>query len=230
LTPTHFTQAACAKEEGDETFTQTQLPCVKMWTMTTEPVRRRPGGRSAKVRSGVVTATLELLAEAGPENLSIAEVAARAGVHETSIYRRWKTRERLILDAMIERSAELLKALDTGSVHGDLVALGHELVDYGTSPMGEALMRTLAANNDDSDTAQIRNQFWAARYGECRTLVERATARGELPASVNSRALLEMFIAPIHFRLLMTREAVDSDFLELTAAVADAGIAAARKD
>ncbi len=108
------------------------------------------------MRSAVRTATLELLAEAAPERLSIAEVAARAGAHETSIYRRWKTRERLILDTMIEHRAELLKAPGTGAARGDLVALGQELVDYGTSPLGEARIRTLAANNDDSDTARIR--------------------------------------------------------------------------
>ncbi|MGW4725348.1 TetR/AcrR family transcriptional regulator [Streptomyces sp. NPDC004291] len=195
--------------------------------MSTESIRRRPGGRSTKVRSAVVTATLDLLAESGPEKLSIGEVATRAGVHETSIYRRWKTRERLILDAMTERSTELLKIPDTGSVRGDLVALGQELVDYGTSPLGEALMRTLAANTDDSDTAQIRSQFWAARYEECQSLVERATARGELPYSADGRTLLEVFIAPIHFRLLMTREPVDSHLLKLIADITVAGIAAA---
>lgn len=186
----------------------------------------RPGGRSAKVRSAVMAATLELLAESGTGKPSIAEVAARAGVHETSIYRRWKTSERLILDAMVGYSAELLKTPDTGSVRGDLVALGQELVDYGISPLGEALMRTLAASVDDSEFALTRSQFWAARHDECRIVVERAAARGELPASIDSRMLLETFIAPIHFRLLMTREAMDTPFLELTADIAVAGITA----
>lgn len=207
-------------------FKQTQDPCFKVSFMTTESIRRRPGGRSAKVRSAVLTATLELLAESGPEGVNIAEVATRAGVHETSIYRRWKSSQRLILDAMVGHSAELLKTPDTGSARGDLVALGQELVDYGTSPLGEALMRTLAASADDSDTALTRSQFWTARYDECRVLVERAMVRGELPASVDTRLLLETFIAPIHFRLLMTREPVDNLFLERMADIAVAGITA----
>ncbi|MFE7840803.1 TetR/AcrR family transcriptional regulator C-terminal ligand-binding domain-containing protein [Streptomyces sp. NPDC057474] len=177
-----------------------------------------------------MAATLELLTESGSGKPSIAEVAARAGVHETSIYRRWKTSERLILDAMVGYSAELLKTPDTGSVRGDLVALGQELVDYGSSPLGEALMRTLAANVDDSESALTRSQFWTARHDECRIVVERAAARGELPASIDSRMLLETFIAPIHFRLLMTREAVDTPFLELIADIAVAGVRAVRSN
>jgi AcrR family transcriptional regulator len=196
--------------------------------VVTAEIRRRPGGRSAKVRAAVTTATLELLAEAGPSGLSIAEVAKRAGVHETSIYRRWGTRDRLVLDALVTRSAELLHIRDTGSVRGDLVALGQQVVAYATSPLGEALYRTMAACNDDDGTAIARSQYWAARFTECHVLVERARDRGELPATVDTRLLLEAFVSPIHFRLLLTREAVDEALLEALAEVAVRGVTADR--
>ena len=54
--------------------------------------RRRPGGRSSRVRAAVLGATLEALVQGGYEALSIAEVAARSGVHESTIYRRWGTK------------------------------------------------------------------------------------------------------------------------------------------
>ncbi|MFD4602518.1 TetR/AcrR family transcriptional regulator [Streptomyces sp. NPDC058464] len=194
--------------------------------MTTDPVRRRPGGRSAKVRSAVTAATLELLAESGPDKLSIAEVAARAGVHETSVYRRWRTRERLVLDSMIELSNELLAVPDTGSLRGDLVALGQKIVGYGTSPLGSALVRSLAAHEDDADTARTRDEFWENRLTGAEVMMERAKARGELPAHVDSRTLLELFVSPIHFRLLLTRQPVDGRYLERIAAITVAGAAA----
>ncbi|WP_089107312.1 TetR/AcrR family transcriptional regulator [Streptomyces hyaluromycini] len=194
--------------------------------MTTDPVRRRPGGRSAKVRSAVTAATVELLAESGPEKLTIAEVAARAGVHETSIYRRWKTRERLVLDSMIELSSELLAVPDTGSLRGDLVALGQKIVGRGTSPLGSALVRGFAAHVDDADAARTRHEFWENRLTGAEVMMERARARGELPAHVDSRTLLELFVSPIHFRLLLTRQPVDSRYLERIADITVAGAAA----
>lgn len=194
--------------------------------MTTKQVRRRPGGRSAQVRAAVLSATLELLSEAGPSAFTIAEVAKRAGVHETSIYRRWGTRERLVLEGMSHLSSELLPVPNTGSLQDDLVELGQALVGYVEAPLGEALTRTLAMATDDEEAAEIRRLFWNARYGECAVIAERAVDRGELSASVNTRLLLEVFVAPIHFRLLLSREGVDKDFLAILAAVAIKGVGA----
>jgi AcrR family transcriptional regulator len=195
--------------------------------MTTKEVRRRPGGRSTQVRASVLAATLELLAEAGPSDLTIAEVALRAGVHETSIYRRWGTRERLVLEAMSELSVELIPVPDTGSLREDLTELGQELVRYVESPLGQALTRTMAMRNDDEQATEVRAEFWNARYAECSTVVDRAVARREVPASIDGRLLLEVFIAPVHFRLLLSREAVTADFLEVLADVVVKGVSRA---
>jgi AcrR family transcriptional regulator len=181
--------------------------------MTTPEVRRRPGGRSAEKRSAVLAATLDLLAESGPAGLSIAEVAKRAGVHETSIYRRWGTRERLAIEAMTELSGILLPVPDTGALRDDLVAFGQELLAYDESPLGKALIRTMAATEDDEATTAFRTGFWDARYAECKVIVERAVGRHEVPATVDGRLLLEVFVAPIHARALLTRQPVTADFL-----------------
>ena len=170
-----------------------------------------------------MSATLDTLADAGPTGVTIAEVAHRAGVHETSIYRRWGTRERLILEAMSEFSADMLPMPDTGSLHQDLVVLGQALVDYGRSPLGQALMRALAATADDGEAAAVRVEFWRARFTESLDLVTRAISRGELPDTVDGQLLLETFVAPIHFRLLMTREDIDQAFLERLAHAAVQG-------
>ncbi len=161
-----------------------------------------------------------MLAETGFDGLTIAAIAARSGVHETSIYRRWGNRHHLALDALIAHSAELLQVPDTGTIHGDLTGLGQQLVDYGTSPLGQALMRTMASNTDDTDAAAARSGFWAARLAECEGLVDRAKLRGEIDPGTDTRQLLELFIAPIHFRLLMTREPVTPTFLDTIAAAA----------
>lgn len=181
--------------------------------MATETTQRRPGGRSAEKRSAVLSAAVEMLAADGPDALTVAGVASRAGVHETSIYRRWGTRERLILEAMAGLSANLLPVPDTGSLRDDLVVFGQALVAYDESSLGKALIRTMATSEDDDETSRVRSEFWEARWIEFKVIVERAIRRGELPDQVDGRFLLEAFIAPIHMRALLTRQSVTPEFL-----------------
>ena len=85
--------------------------------------RRRLGGRSARVREAVISATIAQLQAAGFEGLNIGAIAALAGVHESSIYRRWKSKEGLMMEAVFELFAEHIAIPDRGSLHADLVAL-----------------------------------------------------------------------------------------------------------
>ena len=67
--------------------------------------RIKPIGRGAKVRAAVLAATLVELAESGYAALSVDDVARRAGVHKTTVYRRWQTRENLVVDALAAQMA-----------------------------------------------------------------------------------------------------------------------------
>jgi AcrR family transcriptional regulator len=96
-------------------------------------VRRRPGGRSARVRAAVLYAALEAMAEHGP-SVTISEIARRAGVHATSIQRRWGTTENVIRDAMLTRSQEELPVPDTGTLRGDLMAFARLIAAYLATP------------------------------------------------------------------------------------------------
>lgn len=196
--------------------------------MPSEAVRRRPGGRNAEKRSAVLSAAVELLAAQGPQAMTVAAVASRAGVHETSIYRRWGTRERLILEAMTGLSVNLLPVPNTGSLRDDLVAFGQSLVAYDESDLGKALIRILATNEDDDTTSQIRTEFWDARWAECKVIVERAIDRNEVSSSVDGRLLIEVFVAPIHTRALLTRQQITTDLLQVLADVAVEGLSHAR--
>src|SRR5438093_9728709 len=83
--------------------------------MTATEVRRRQGGRSARVRRAVLEATLAVLRESGPDQLTVADVARRSRVHETSIYRRWGSRQNLMLDALLGAQDQRMPVPNTGS-------------------------------------------------------------------------------------------------------------------
>src|SRR5690349_24183101 len=82
--------------------------------------RGRP--RSAEADRAILTATVDLLAERGLAAMSIEEVAARAGVGNTTIYRRWPSKGLLALDAFVDSFREEQPLPDTGTLRGDLLS------------------------------------------------------------------------------------------------------------
>lgn len=173
--------------------------------------QRRPGGRSARVRRAVIDATLELLHDDGLAAVSVADVAARAGVHETSIYRRWGGRESLVVDALLDEAEELLPVPDTGALRTDLVAYATSIAQYLSSPAGKAFDRALAALGDDPASDQTRDRYWQARFARSASMVTRAVSRGELAATVDARHVIEMLVAPMHFKVVMTHAPLPRD-------------------
>jgi AcrR family transcriptional regulator len=171
--------------------------------------RRRTGGRSARVREAVLKATLQVVAKQGADAVSIGEIARQASVHETSIYRRWRTKEHLILDALLDYSEEQLPIPDTGTLRDDLVAFATSVTNYLASPFGRTVARSMAVADDDATLASARAQFWQSRFDLARVIVDRATSRGELLDDIDPAMALELLIAPLHFRTLLTRQPVD---------------------
>jgi AcrR family transcriptional regulator len=180
--------------------------------MSDTAVRHRPGGRSARLRQAVLDATLEILGEHGADALTVSEVAARSGVHETSIYRRWGSREKVIIDALLSTSQELLPIPDTGSLRADLIAFATSLGSYLNSTLGNALVRALASSSTDTAMDGARERFWEARYALASEMITRAIERGEVPATTDPGLALEALIGPLHFRALLTAEANDKQF------------------
>jgi AcrR family transcriptional regulator len=179
-----------------------------------DPVRRRTGGRSARVRDAVLQAALQAMAEHGLGGVSISEIARGAGVHASSIQRRWGTRENVMLDALLTYSQEKLPIPDTGALRGDLVAFGRSIAGYLATPLGEAVAQTMAATDDDAALAAGRTRFWQSRYDTARVIIDRAIDRDEVSADTDPELALELLVAPLHFRKLLTRQAVDDDFVE----------------
>jgi AcrR family transcriptional regulator len=176
--------------------------------------RTRPGGRSARVRETVLSATLEALADRGFANLSIDDVARRAGVHKTTVYRRWKTREALVLDALLERSADQVVVPDTGTLAGDLEALLTAVAANITSRVGRAILLTLSAEGARStELDRLRREFWRTRFELTAVIVDRAVERGELAPATDSKRVIELAIAPLYLRALVTGDPIDAAFV-----------------
>jgi len=177
--------------------------------------RPRRRGPSRRVRADTIAATLAELAEGGYSALSLEKVARRAGVHKTTLYRRWGTREELVLEAMLERAGEHISVPDTGSLRKDLLELARTAAANAASPEVAAMARAVAAESPrDRRLAAANRRFWAERLALDGAIVERAIARGEVAAGTDPGRVIEAVLGPIHLRLLLTGEPVDQSFLE----------------
>jgi AcrR family transcriptional regulator len=183
--------------------------------VTNQSVGRRPGGRSARIRAAALAATLAELADRGYTALSLDGVARRAGVHKTTLYRRWGSREELVLEAMLERAGEHISVPDTGSLREDLSELARTAAANAASPEVAAMARAVVAGAPhDSRLATANHRFWAARLELDGGIIERAITRGDVPPETDPRTVIEAVLGPIHLRLLLTGEPVDHAFLE----------------
>jgi AcrR family transcriptional regulator len=169
--------------------------------------------RGQYVRDAVLDAAFDELTDHGVAGATVSGVARRSGVHETTIYRRWTTRENLLVDAMLRRGAEAIPDPDTGSTRGDLLAVARALVAYLNSPGGRAVLHAAMLSADD-DYNEARQAFWSARYEALAPVAERAIARGDLRPGIDVRLLEEMLAAPLYTRILLTGEPIDDDIAE----------------
>jgi AcrR family transcriptional regulator len=185
--------------------------------------------RGEHVRRTVLAAAFEELAANGFEGATVAGVAKRSGVHETTVYRRWMTRENLFVAALLERSADAIPAPDTGSTRRDLLAIVREVIAYVCSPAGRSVLRAATLPVDDT-YADARQAFWAGRLDALSPVVQRGIERGDLRADCDARLLLEVLIAPIHGRLLFTGGPINDDLAEQLVEMALNGAATAAFD
>ena len=186
---------------------------------------QRPGGRAERVRTAVLGAAAELLTEVGYDKMRVEDVAARAGVHKTTVYRRWPTKAALTADAAALHSADAVPIPDTGTIVGDLQLLAREVVANIGTEGGSRRSRSIAAAAAASDElATAMHGFWVHRLALSAEVVERAIQRGELPASTDANLIIETVIGPLWVRLLLTGEPITEELADQVVQLITSGI------
>ena len=190
--------------------------------------RRRPGRpRSEAAERAILEAVLGLLSEGVPYgSLSMEQVATRAGVGKATVYRRWRSRGALALDAFMAEFQALQPLPDTGTLRGDLLAALRSWVRAVTrTPAGRILAGLIAAAQDDPELAAA----WRARVlepmrGQHRIMLRRAIARGEIPASTDTDVALDLLYGAAYHRLLQGHRPLSDTFIRRVVEVIVAGL------
>lgn len=171
-------------------------------------------GRGPARESAICAAALELLAEVGYDQMSMDAVAARARASKATIYRRWPGKRELVVHAIRCRGPQHMELPDTGSLRGDIIAtLG--MVHDGIGAQDVALLAgVLRAMREAPEIADsLRKQMIEDKREVGRTIVRRAIERGELGPATDPEIFHEVAPALMFFRVLVTGEPIDADFL-----------------
>lgn len=170
---------------------------------------RRGRPRNEQSTAAILVATIDLVADVGVAALTVDAVATRAGVSKATIYRRWSTKEALMLDAWMScvRAPEVP---DTGTLRDDLTAL----FAFFEQPLGNVDLhrvfpQMIAAAKVNADVAEAYRAFIAERRRPMRTVLERAVARGELAADLDLDLVHDLLVAPLLYRWLVSDGPVD---------------------
>ena len=158
----------------------------------------RPGGRSARVRAAVHLAVRELVADDPGEPLTIPVLAARAGVHATTVYRRWGTVGELLADVATSRFSGDIVVPDTGSLRGDLERYASDLAKDLCDPDTLALVRATIGIGGEQGAAACRGE----RQQQLEAILERERARGGQPPTLERTT--DAVLAPLYYRAVFT--------------------------
>jgi AcrR family transcriptional regulator len=189
----------------------------------------RPGGRTARVRASVLRAAGDVLAEKGFAHLDLGELARRAEVGKTTVYRRWGTVTAVVTDLLAEMAVESVPRADTGTLLGDLRANARLVLRTLTDPrQGPLFKAVLAAATCDDGTAKALRRFYEIRIAEWAPCVTDAVARGELPHDTDASEVVRAVSAPLYYLLLtgtgQLDDAAADRAAEAAAAAARAGV------
>lgn len=162
----------------------------------------------------ILAAALELTTEVGYAGLTVDGIAARAGTGKQTIYRWWKSKADVLLDAAATKADLFVPIPDHGDLAKDLHAfLLSSFALANKEPLADTLRALMAQAQMDED---FRNRFWdfflSRRRYALHEILDRAFQRDEdVPAS--GAVIVDVVFGVIWYRLLTRRglDTVDAD-------------------
>jgi len=177
---------------------------------------RKPDKRSERSRQAILDATRDLLTEdGGVRALTVEAVAARSGVAKTTIYRRWRDKWELALDAvMIDMLPRFDDPVDVGDTRKELITFIDSVVKtFGSPPYGPAMQGLVSEIATHPELARIyRERVVEPRRATLAPVLERGIARGDLRPDTDLRTLHEFLVGPVFYRLFLSGGPFDREF------------------
>ena len=184
---------------------------------------RRGRPRDGGVERRVLSAAWGLVHAGGYAALNIDDVAERAGVAKTTLYRRWPTKDHLA----IALAAQILGEVpipDTGDLRDDLTEFGAALAGslnrlrmaghYGGGASAGLAAEMVAIVARHPDIGEPVRAMYAERHALARARLQRACEREGLRRDLDHAVLIDQLVGPIYYRILITGAPADREYAE----------------
>jgi len=175
-----------------------------MVSKSTETSAPAPGCPWNEREAELLAVTLKLLQQHGYERLTVEAVATEARASKSTMYRRWPSKADLVLAAFIEGTRESSIPPRTGSLRGDLIAIGTSVCQQGQDHA--ATMRAVLNEMSRSEalSAAMQEKFVYHRNVLIREVLGDAVARGEIQAEAINPEIWDVLPGYLVFRSLVS--------------------------
>lgn len=159
--------------------------------------RGRP--RSEDVNSGILESVLDALAQGGLAGVRIERIAANAGVSKASIYRRYESKEELIIAAIQHMRQQVPVVPATGTARERLLALlSGTRANMSRSRDARVMMAVMNSHEQESDLAQlVYERILQPRRELLRSIIAEGIESGEFPASIDVEVMTPLLVGPM---------------------------------
>ena len=168
--------------------------------------------KTSRRQSCILDAVAEALSEYEYHQLTIEDIAARAGVGKSTIYRWWKHKSELVLDAFKQHTDSVFDLDITLSLSENLKQQLLKLSKALTHPIGRALLVVMA--NHRELAGQFFAQYLLPRREQTYALIQLAIQRGEIRADYPFGLLLDSLYAPIHYQIIFFNAVPDQSYID----------------
>jgi AcrR family transcriptional regulator len=203
------------------------IPKIDQGTSVKSECRGRP--RSEQSEEAILTATIQLLSEKPLRDISMEEIARKAGVGKATIYKWWPSKAYVALDAFLRKTNQMVPMLDTGSIRNDILKHIRSLMVFYKSPAGRILGQFVAESQSDKEFASLlRERFLKPRREAAGVIFDRAVERGEIDQSLNRELVLDMIYGPAIYRMIVGHAPLEEKLADDVVSILFGGLAEAR--
>ena len=170
--------------------------------------RGRP--RSEESEEAILAATIQLLFEKSLRDISIEEIARKAGVGKATIYKWWPSKAYVALDAFVRKTNRMAPTPDTGSVRSDILELLRSLMVFYMSPAGHILGQLIAESQIDKEFASLlRERFIKPMREAVEIIFDRGVERGEIGQNLNRELVLDLIYGLAIYRMIVRHASLE---------------------
>ncbi len=168
--------------------------------------------KTSRRKQCILKAVVEALEQYEYSNLTIEDIANRAGVGKSTIYRWWRHKSDLVFDAFKAHTASVFEMDFAQSLGYNLEQQLLKLSKALNHQVGRALLVVMAEHREAA--GEFFKQYLLPRREATRKLIELAVQRNEYQADYSFELMLDTLYAPIHYQIIFFNQIPDAEYIQ----------------